>query len=218
MTSPSPDAREPLILLVPGLNDSGPDHWQTHWEREFENVARVDLGSWDDPHRNSWVNRLNLAIHNAARPVILVAHSLGCHAVAWWNEYEQPSADGPVRGALLVAPPDVEGDVDGRIARFAPVMRTAFPFPSIVAASRNDPYIGFDRARRLARIWRSRFVDAGWLGHINADSDIRAWPFGQFLLRQLQATVQPAAEPLIAGRNYEAVLRAGGRIRPAIGR
>src|SRR5690606_31923342 len=121
MTSPSPDARDPLILLVPGLNDSGPDHWQTHWEREFANVARVDLGSWDDPHRNSWVNRLNLAIHNAARPVILVAHSLGCHAVAWWNEYEQPSADGPVRGALLVAPPDVEGEVDGRIARFAPV-------------------------------------------------------------------------------------------------
>ena len=223
MTILNHDARDPLILLVPGLNDSGPGHWQTHWERELPNCARVDLGSWDDPHRNSWVNRLNLAIHNAARPVILVAHSLGCHAVAWWTEYEQPGADGKVLGALLVAPPDVErpdaeGQLDGRLARFAPVMRTAFPFPSIVAASRDDPYIGFDRARRLARIWKSRFVDAGWLGHINADSNIRSWPFGQFLLRQLQASAEPVAVPLVAGGNYEAMLRASGRLRQEIRR
>lgn len=204
---------DPLILLVPGLNGSGPGHWQTHWERELGDCARVDLGSWDDPHRNSWVNRLNLAIHRAGRPVILVAHSLGCHAVAWWNEYERPAADGPVRGALLVAPPDVEGkEVDGRLARFAPVLRTALPFPSVVAASRNDPYARFDRARRLARIWKSRFVDAGWLGHINAESDIHAWPFGQFLLRQLKAAVAPLAPPLARGRSYETLLLLPNRL------
>jgi len=213
-TSRAADA--PLILLVPGLNGSGPDHWQSHWERELDPCARVDLGAWDDPHRNSWVNRLNLAIHRAGWPVILVAHSLGCHVVAWWNEYERPTAHGPVRGALLVAPPDVEGsEADGRLARFAPVMRTAMPFPSIVAASRDDPYIGFDRARRLARIWKSRFVDAGWLGHINADSGIHGWPFGRFLLRQLTAAAIPPAAPLIAGGNYETVLRARGTPRPA---
>lgn len=209
---------EPLILLVPGLNDSGPDHWQSHWEREFGEVARVDLGSWDDPNRNSWVNRLNLAIHRAGRPVILVAHSLGCHAVAWWNEYERPDAGGPVQGALLVAPPEVEDKgVDGRLARFAPVMRTAFPFPTIVAASRNDPYIRFERARRLARVWKSRFVDAGWLGHINADSNIHAWPFGQFLLRQLKSAIEPLAAPLLPSGSYETLLRLQGRMRPAEG-
>lgn len=216
MTSTYSADREPLILLVPGLNGSGPDHWQTHWEREFGECARVDLGSWDDPHRNSWVNRLNLAIHRAGRPVILVAHSLGCHAVAWWNEYERPTVDGPVQGALLVAPPEVEDKcVDGRLARFAPVMRTAFPFPSIVAASRNDPYIRFERARRLARVWKSRFVDAGWLGHINAESDIHNWPFGQFLLRQLKSAVEPLAAPLLPGGSYEALLRGQGRLRSA---
>ena len=218
MTSMKCTSIDPLTLLVPGLNDSGPDHWQTHWEREFEDTARVDFGSWDDPHRNSWVNRLNLAIHRAGRPVILVAHSLGCHAVAWWNEYERPDADGPVQGALLVAPPEVEDKgVDGRLARFAPVMRTAFPFPTIVAASRNDPYIRFDRARRLARVWKSRFVDAGWLGHINAESDIHSWPFGQFLLRQLKSAIEPLAVPLLPGGNYETLLRGQGRSRPAEG-
>src|SRR5690349_20801159 len=157
---------EPLVLIVPGLDDSGPDHWQTHWARELPHAERVDLGNWNDPLRNNWVNRLNLAIHKAGRPVILVAHSLACHVVAWWNEYERPEPGGPVLGALLVAPPEVEGgEVDHRIARFGPVMKTPLPFPSILAASRDDHCIGFDRARRLARIWKSRFVDAGWLGH-----------------------------------------------------
>lgn len=198
---------EPLVLIIPGLNDSGPNHWQSYWEHELPHAARADLGGWDDPHRNTWVNKLNLAIHRAGRPVILVAHSLACHVVAWWNEYEQPGADSPVKGALLVAPPDVEKEgVDERLARFAPVMRRALPFPSIVVASRDDEYSQFGRAKRLARTWRSRFVDAGWLGHINADSNLREWPFGLYLLRQLRETVAPAPLPLIAGRNYEALV------------
>jgi predicted alpha/beta hydrolase family esterase len=184
---------EPLVLLMPGLNDSGSAHWQTLWEDEVPDCARVELGRWDNPCRNTWVNQINLAIYKAGRPVILVAHSLGCHAVAWWNEYERPDPDGPVKGALLVAPPDVEQDrADPRLARFAPVMPRELAFPSTLAASRDDPYITFGRARRLARIWKSRFIDAGWLGHINADSGIGSWPFGQFLLRQVRSTMLPS--------------------------
>ena len=204
---------EPLVLIVPGLHDSGPDHWQTLWQRELPHAERVELGMWDDPHRNTWVNQLNLAIHKAGRPVILVAHSLACHVVSWWAEYERPDPDGPVKGALLVAPPEVEqGEVDPRLARFAPVMPRALPFPSILAASRDDPWIGFGRARRLARIWKSRFVDAGWLGHINADSEIRDWPFGQYLLGQLRAAIAPIDQPLLRGRNYETLLALRSRL------
>ena len=50
----------------------------------------VELGMWDQPHRNTWINQLNLAIRAADRPVILAAHSLGCLAVAWWAQPEQP--------------------------------------------------------------------------------------------------------------------------------
>jgi predicted alpha/beta hydrolase family esterase len=111
-----------------------------------------------------------------------------------------------VRGALLVAPPEVEErGLDPRLARFAPVMRTPLPFPSILAASRDDQYIGFGRARRLARIWKSRFVDAGWLGHINADSSIGNWPFGQFLLRQLKHAFEPEPVPVVRGRHHAAL-------------
>jgi predicted alpha/beta hydrolase family esterase len=218
MTDRPPSAgSDPLILIVPGLCNSGPGHWQTAWEQDLPDCVRVELGMWSNPNRNAWVNQLNLAIQRAGRPVILVAHSLGCHAVAWWNEYERPTADGPVVGALLVAPPDVEDrKADRRLARFAPVMRTPLPFPSIVVASRDDPYIEFGRARRIARIWKSRFVDAGWLGHINAESGIGDWPFGKFLLRQLKSAGGHTPPPLLEGGNYETLLQAKAGLRAGV--
>lgn len=180
--------QSPLILIVPGLHNSGPDHWQSRWEAEISGSRRVEMGMWDNPHRNTWVNQLNLAIHRADRPVILVAHSLGCHAVAWWAEYEQPGADSPVVGALLVAPPEVEGcNVDHRIQRFAPLVENPLPFKSIVAASRNDPFARFSETKRIARQWGSRLGDAGHVGHINASSGIGDWYYGKFLLGQLIA-------------------------------
>jgi len=177
---------DPLVLIVPGLNNSNPQHWQSLWERDLPDCHRVDLGSWHDPHRNTWVNKLNLAIHQAQRPVILVAHSLGCLAVAWWAEYEQPPFGNPVVGALLVAPPDVDRPgTDPRLARFGTCPRSALPFPGFVVASQDDHYCTLRTARTLARDWETRFAFAGAVGHINADSGIGDWDFGQVLLGQL---------------------------------
>lgn len=177
---------DPLILVIPGLNNSNENHWQSHWEAKIPDCERVDLGMWDDPHRNTWVNKINLAVHRAGRPVILVAHSLGCQAVAWWAEYEQPAYGNPVVGALLVAPPDVEREgVDARLARFGPVPRKTLPFPAFLAASENDHYCSLRTARGLASDWGATFAYAGSIGHINADSGIEDWAFGQLLLAQL---------------------------------
>lgn len=178
--------KRPVVLTIPGLGNSGSEHWQTHWERERNDCHRVDLGDWEKPHRNTWVNKLNLAIIRADRPVVLVAHSLGCLTVAWWARYEQPGPAGPVIGALLVAPPEVDFfPIDERLAKFAPTPEEPLPFPSILVASRNDPYMGGRSARRLARAWGSWFADAGDAGHINADSGFGDWPFGKFLLGRL---------------------------------
>ena len=184
------------ILTIPGLGNSGPDHWQSRWERQFDDVHRVDLGLWDTPNRNAWLNRLNLEIHQSSQPAILVAHSLSCHLVAWWAALEKPAADGPVLGALLVAPPEVDVGIDNPwLLKFAPSSRDILPFPSIVVASQNDPWCNFDRARRLASLWGSRFADAGDSGHINADSHVEDWDFGQFLLRQLQRGTAAKSSP-----------------------
>lgn len=181
--SPAP---APLILTVPGLGNSGPDHWQTYWEEDIEDCHRINLGMWDTPHRNTWVNKLNHVIAHADRPVVLVAHSLGCLTVAWWAALERPAPGGKVIGALLVAPPEVDtASIDARVSAFGPAPKGLLPFPSILVASRTDPYIRFERARMLAGFWGSEFVDAGEIGHINAQSGLGRWKFGQQLLSRL---------------------------------
>lgn len=194
MSLPSGLMSDPAILVVPGLFNSGPGHWQTIWEAELPHCRRADLGNWNHPHRNSWVSNLGAAIARIDGPVILAAHSLGCHAVAWWAALECQQWSEKIVGALLVAPPDVDADthsLDGRLLGFAPSPKALLPFPSIVVASRDDPYISYERARQLAQQWGSQFADAGQVGHINADSGLGDWHFGQFLLSRFAARPQP---------------------------
>ncbi|WP_298091660.1 alpha/beta hydrolase [uncultured Sphingomonas sp.] len=184
------DAAQPTILTVPGLGGSGRSHWQSLWEEARPDTVRVELGMWNAPHRNAWVTKLDEAIRRAQAPVILAAHSLGCLAVAWWAELSPQPYGWPVAGALLVAPADVDrSDAPDALKGFAPSPLTPLPFPSILVASRDDPWIGIERAHSLAVNWGSHFVDAGDQGHINAASGLGWWTEGQALLdRVIQAS------------------------------
>lgn len=183
-----PDARGPTILTVPGLGGSGPAHWQSLWEGSRLDTVRAELGMWNTPHRNAWVTRLDEAIRLARAPVILVAHSLGCIATAWWAQLSPQPYGWPVAGALLVAPPDVgRPGAPAEIAGFAPVPRIALPFPSILVASTDDPWVELPRARSMAADWGSHFVDAGAQGHLNAASGLGLWHDGQELLDRVIA-------------------------------
>ena len=93
------------ILIIPGWTNSGPDHWQTRWERKLPNVRRVEQDDWDRPIRADWVAKIVSAVASASRPVVLVAHSCGVSAAV----HAAPQlAPGRVAGAFLVAPPDLE--------------------------------------------------------------------------------------------------------------
>jgi uncharacterized protein len=191
----------PTILLIPGLNNSGPDHWQTRWQQRLPGAVRAELGSWDSPRKTAWITNLGIAIRNIAGPKILVAHSLGCHAVAWWAKQEPEVAELDIKGALLVAPPDVDSVSKGsKLADFGPAPRTFLPFPSLLVASQNDPYCGIQHAQKLARRWRARFVNAGLFGHINADSGIGDWPYGLSLLDTLNFSGNPIVNPALVAR------------------
>lgn len=176
----------PYILTVPGLNSSGPGHWQTMWETRRNDCGRADLGMWHAPRRNAWVTKLNQAIRNAPRPLVICAHSLGCLAVAWWAVLEGQVGDEPVAGAMLVAPPDCErDDASGSIGGFGSMPRRLLPFPSVLVASRNDAYASIEASRAMARSWGSEFVDIGNAGHINAESNLGHWPTGEAILEAL---------------------------------
>jgi predicted alpha/beta hydrolase family esterase len=176
----------PLCLIVPGLHDSGPGHWQTIWERERHDCVRVQLGMWSDPVRNVWISRIDQAVGAAQGPVVLVAHSLGCHAVLWWASLLGENAPSNVVGALLVAPPDVDRlGADRRVERFAPAPKSILPFPTTVVASSDDPWSAAERSEELAAAWGADFVLLDQAGHINAESGFGSWREGQDLLERL---------------------------------
>ncbi|MES2496996.1 MAG: alpha/beta hydrolase [Pseudomonadota bacterium] len=105
---------------------------------------------------------------------------------AWWTLGASAERLARIRGALLVAPPDVDAaDAHPLVRRFAPAPVALLPFPSILVASRNDRYATFDRLETLARAWGSRFVDVGQAGHINAKSGLGDWADGEVLLEEL---------------------------------
>jgi hypothetical protein len=64
--------------------------------------------------------------------------------------------------------------------------RRRLGFPSVVVASRNDPYVTLERARQFADAWGGRFVDIGDAGHINSESGLGDWPLGFTLLQELR--------------------------------
>lgn len=192
------------ILTIPGLHNSGPTHWQSLWERKFANAGRVELGRWSHPDREAWTRRIAEAIEAESAPVLIAAHSLGCHAFAHWFAAASTPTRSRIAGALLVAPPDL-GRLrhEKRITGYADTPGFTSQTPIIVVASDDDPYAKTAHVWRLARQWDARFVNAGPFGHINADSGIGDWPYGQYLL----ASLQPAPTPALADESQW--LRAG---------
>src|SRR5207237_10619203 len=90
------------ILLVPGLWNSGPEHWQSYWERERTDCRRVLQKDWETPRCSDWVAALDAAVAGSSLPVVLAAHSLGCALVAPWAGESIHLVQ--VRGALEVWP------------------------------------------------------------------------------------------------------------------
>ncbi|MFJ2923403.1 RBBP9/YdeN family alpha/beta hydrolase [Streptomyces massasporeus] len=189
----------PAIVIVPGLRDHVDEHWQTLLAGRLAEAGRtvrtVPPLTHDGLSRKARVAALDEVVSRLAGPVVLVAHSAGVITTAHWvQEYR---AD--VRGALLVTPPDFDTPLpEGYPAPdvlasngWTPVPRSALPFPSIVAASSDDPLGGLDRVRALALAWKSGFVELGAVGHLNPASGYGPWPEAEELLRELD----PAPDP-----------------------
>lgn len=164
------------VLVLPGWRNSGPTHWQSRWQARFPQFRRVEQRDWNQPRRPDWVGSLAQAASTAQKPVILIAHSLGCVTVSHWAAVAAQADTARIAGALLVAPADVErATVASSLRSFAPLPRRPLPFRTTLVASDNDPCCIAWRAAELAESWGASFRLLGGLGHINADSAIGDW-------------------------------------------
>ena len=177
------------VLILPGWQSSGPDHWQSRWELAH-GYSRVEQHDWLRPLRGDWIARLEdvLLSLDLERdgPAVLVAHSLGCLHVAAWAAHSRNTHR--VKAALLVAPPDVErDDLRQMLPGWAPVPRNRLPFKSVLFSSNDDPFCAPQRARIFASNWGAESIDAGPRGHLNAESGLGDWPAAHHeLLRLMQ--------------------------------
>ncbi|MCV3765915.1 RBBP9/YdeN family alpha/beta hydrolase [Rhizobium sp. TRM95796] len=171
-------------LIIPGMNGSGPGHWQQHWLEDDADAVLVEQRNWARPDLGEWLVRLERAIYEHPGAT-LVAHSFGALVAA--NLAGRPAAS-KVGAALLVAPCDPD-----RVRSLHPgaVGAAALPcagaaFPTLVVGSRNDPYMRFADAKALSERLNGGFVDLGHAGHVNIDSGHGRWPAGYRLAHRLE--------------------------------
>jgi uncharacterized protein len=165
------------ILIIPGFEGSGPEHWQTRWADKIGTARVVELPSLHAPRRDAWVEALLGTVDACKRPVILVPHSLGVHAVVHAAARLDPAK---VKGAFMVCPPsdtEILG-IEAIDMKFAPTPRNPLPFPSVLIASSNDKLCPILDAEEWAYAWGSAFTNAGDSGHINTASGHGPWPEG----------------------------------------
>lgn len=175
MTSP------PRVLIVPGLHDSGPAHWQTWLQARVAGALRVEQQDWHTPDLERWSARLTEVLtQQPPGPWIVVAHSFGCLALA---RHLLLHPDSPVQAALLAAP--AEPDKFG-VSALLPHHRLGVR--ATLVLSDTDPWMSPDSARRWAGRWGARAVALGDVGHINSDSGFGPWPLAEQWVARQQAT------------------------------
>lgn len=174
-------------LILPGIGNSGPLHWQSQWQQQWpDRFDRIAHSEWDAPVAATWVRELSEYLRHGDGEVVLVAHSLACLLVALWAEQATAAERQRISGALLVAVPDPAGpSFPPEAVGFSRIPQAPLPFPSLVVFSDDDPYDPNGFGVRCAAAWGSAKTGVGSLGHINSASNLGLWPVGQRLVASL---------------------------------
>ncbi|KAA5828486.1 alpha/beta fold hydrolase [Saccharopolyspora hirsuta] len=183
------NAETPTAVIVPGLRGHVAEHWQTRLADTLPNARTVPPLEHDELSLDARVAALDHVVSEVSGPIVLVAHSAGVMITVHWAQRHSR----PIRGALLATPPDFESPLPDGYPRpgelrdngWLPTPREPLPFPSIVAASTNDPLARLARVAELAREWGSRLVDLGAVGHLNPASGYGPWPAAEEFVREL---------------------------------
>ncbi|PXW31825.1 UNVERIFIED_CONTAM: hypothetical protein DES50_104231 [Williamsia faeni] len=177
------------VVIVPGLRDHVAEHWQTFLAEKLDNTVTVPPLEHDKLSRVARVAALDEVVNSVDGPVVLVAHSAGVMTTVHWAQ----EATRRIEGALLATPADLENPLpqgypttdDLEAGGWNPIPRRQLPFPSIVAASTNDPLADPRRVADMAQAWGSRLVSVGAVGHLNPAAGYGPWPMAEQLLQDL---------------------------------
>lgn len=174
-------------MIVPGIWNSDPEHWQSHWQSgRREQAVRIAPTSWSGPDPDDWSRAIDSAVAAVDGPPVLVAHSLGVIAAwRWLVEHD----DGRVAGAFLVAPPDPDAPGFPAAAAGFRLPERAVATPTLLVVSDDDPYCERERAEQMGATLGADVRRIGASGHVNVASGVGPWPIGRALLEEFAASV-----------------------------
>lgn len=164
------------VLIIPGLFNSGPRHWQTLLEHKYSYCHRIIQDDWSRPDLLSWKRNVLEVIEGQTAPVVLVAHSFGCLVTASLFAHRNLK----IKGALMVAPASPAHFNLVNAMPFEPL-----PFHSTLVSSRNDDWCASHEARFWADTWGSEHIDLGEAKHINVDAGFGHWPLAEEYIESL---------------------------------
>lgn len=182
----SPMFPPPRLLIVPGLHDSPPGHWQSWLQARHPAAVRVQQRDWATPDLERWAARIASTLERGGPGRWLVAaHSFGALALLRHLQREPRS---PVAAALLVAPADPDKFGVGGL-----LPAGALRVPSSMVLSANDPWLPTAAGQRWARLWGCRIEMLGAAGHINIASGFGPLPLAERWLQAQQRRLAPPA-------------------------
>jgi uncharacterized protein len=154
-------------FIVPGLGNSGPEHWQTYFQNSADHFYRIEQEEWYAPTCEKWIATIDEKISAFDfSTAVLIGHSLGCSTIAHWAKKYKTQYTFPATG-------------------FTPIPLDKINFKTIVVSSANDKWVSLDRAKFFADSWGSELINIGNAGHINIDSGHTNWQEGLHLLKKL---------------------------------
>jgi len=172
----------PSVILIPGIANSGPTHWQTRWEARYPHTIRLQQADWDHPDCDQWAERLEVLVRSLQEPPVLVAHSLGCLVACKWAS----RSGRPIKAALLVAVPDPSGPSFPQAASgFSDLPADLGPRRVVMVSSTNDPFSTPGYTQQRAAAWNAQHIALGAQGHINAASGLGNWEQGWEIVERL---------------------------------
>lgn len=131
--------------------------------------------------------RIDAAVAEADRAVMLVAEGAACMAAAWWARLSPQANTANVSGALMVAP---DAQRHGSMCFASP--QSALPFPSITIGAS-------DECQRLGSEWGSRMID----GPLSLDGSLPSRRLRMLISRFTAAIVE--RDVSAAHRRIEAI-------------
>lgn len=169
------------LLHVPGIGDSGENHWHTQWEKSFPKIKRVVQINWDLPNKEEWVETLETTIQkNNKKPIILISHSLGGGAIIHANALNKLSG---VIGIFIVALPDIEReDFPKECSGFVPMPKRKIAVPAVMISSENDEWCDIEIAKKWSATLSIPIINIGKKEHICGSEEFKTWEEGKKML------------------------------------